>query len=47
MFAVPAQVNVPTQAQLLQDPESVSQLLNDASGPLSSYHGLAAFEKAP
>jgi choline dehydrogenase len=47
-FNVLRQVNLPTQAQLLQQSTTVlSQFLTDASGPLSSLNGVAAFEKIP
>jgi choline dehydrogenase len=47
LFSVLRQVNLPTQAQLLQQSETLSEFLNDASGPFSSFNGVAAFEKIP
>jgi choline dehydrogenase len=47
IFNILRQITIPTQAQFLQQPESLSQLQNDGSGPLSSFNGMVAFEKIP
>ncbi|KAL8696684.1 MAG: hypothetical protein Q9201_007536 [Fulgogasparrea decipioides] len=51
LFSVSHAVDLPTQAQFLTEPHSAakatSEFLMDASGPLSSFNGMSAFEKIP
>ena len=47
IFGVSHSINLPVQQQLLQQPEALTQLLQNGSGPLSSLNGLIAFEKIP
>ena len=46
-FSVGAEVNLPVQAQLISQPAALSELLDSASGPLSSLNALVAHEKIP
>ena len=49
LFSASKAINVPTQAQFVTEPQNIaeatSQLLEDASGPFSSFNGMTAFEK--
>ncbi|KAL9129094.1 MAG: hypothetical protein Q9217_002366 [Psora testacea] len=47
VFVISQPINLPIQAHLLQDPESLTQFLQEAAGPFSSLNGLIAFEKVP
>lgn len=40
-------ITLPVQQQLVQEPEALTQYLQNATGPLSSLNGLIAFEKIP
>ncbi|KAL8838459.1 MAG: hypothetical protein Q9170_002134 [Blastenia crenularia] len=51
LFSVAKQVDLPSQAQFLTEPQNIaratSEFLSDASGPFSSFNGMIAFEKIP
>ncbi|KAL8782689.1 MAG: hypothetical protein Q9213_005168 [Squamulea squamosa] len=51
LFSVSKQVDLPSQGQFLAEPQNIvratSEFLNSASGPLSSFNGMIAFEKIP
>jgi len=51
LFPVPHLMNIPTQAQLIAEPQYATdteqQYVQNASGPLSSLNGFIAFEKIP
>lgn len=47
VFSVSKPINLPIQQKLLQEPEALTQFLQDSSGPFSSLNGLIAFEKVP
>ncbi|KAF6228247.1 hypothetical protein HO133_007977 [Letharia lupina] len=47
IFGVSKPINLPIQQNLLQEPEALTQFLQEAAGPFSSLNGLIAFEKVP
>ncbi len=46
-FSVSVPISLPAGQQLIRESESLTQLLQEAAGPLSSFNGLIAFEKIP
>ena len=47
VFGVSTPINLQVQSQFLQLPEVLTQFLEEAAGPLTSFNGLIAFEKIP
>ncbi|KAI4160593.1 MAG: hypothetical protein LQ342_005614 [Letrouitia transgressa] len=46
-FGIAHAIEIPVQRQLVQEPKAQIQLIQNATGPLSSLNGLIAFEKVP